>query len=191
MSYMEPLEGYENPLMMYTSICFGVGLLFGVAAVVFWKVALFGLGFTAGFVLAVYVWTFSFDFIITDTNARLFASISVGMLGGVGIVLIEFLAVILSTTFLGSYLVMLGVDIIVNFGMVSGPCQVFNYNTHLEEKIMSGLYVEYFPSDTIYEMLGGMFGLWLLGAFLGIKLNQGSRFGLQLKKNPILDLDIS
>ncbi|KAI9029961.1 hypothetical protein CLU79DRAFT_716004 [Phycomyces nitens] len=191
LKYMEPIGGYEHPMLMYTSICFGVGLLFGVAAIVFWQLALFGLGFMAGFALAVFVWSFKSEFVITDTTARLFASISVGMLGGVGIVLVEFLTVILSTTFLGSYLVILGVDIIVNFGMVTGPCQVFNYSPFLDEKRSYGFDTEYIASDTIYEMLGGVFGLWLLGAFLGAKLNQGSRFGLQLKKNPILDLDIS
>ncbi|KAG2224892.1 hypothetical protein INT45_010841 [Circinella minor] len=163
-------EGYEYPhrTIIYSFACYGAGLIVAGVCIFLWKLSIYGLG--RGYTMAMFFWSWESDFVIKTVLERQLISFGFGILGIISLLLIEFLTVCVLTSFLGAYLFMLGLDLVVHAGMVSGPRFMLDPIHDLS----------YDVSFNVYAMLGGVLGFWLVSTIFQLVFNRGKRFGLNL-----------
>ncbi|KAI9490354.1 hypothetical protein BDB00DRAFT_961150 [Zychaea mexicana] len=167
----EPIgKPYPHASIVFSFGCYGAGFLFAGVAMYFWKVTLYGLGLIGGYILAMYFWTWGDGLLIQNVYARHFASLGFGLAGIIALLLVEFAAVCILTSFLGAYLFMLGLDLVVHTYMVNGPRAMLDAIHHINYK----------TTPRIYAMLSGVLGLWIVSTLCQLILNRGNRFGLHL-----------
>lgn len=119
------------------------------------------------------MWSWKSDHILVNIYARQFTGVGLGIACVVGMLLVEFMCVIICTSFLGSYLFFLGLDLLIHVGMVNGPRSMLDANK--EHRI------HYELNNKVYAMLAGVLAFWLAGTLWQMIYNKGRRFGLDLE----------
>lgn len=128
----------------------------------------------AGYILSIFIFSWRPDHILLNVYARQFTGLGFAIAGILAMYLIEFVTVITSISFLGSYSFIIALDLLIHTGFINGPRSMLDANPHH--------HVQYQLSTRIYAMLGGVLGLWLAGAVWHLWFNRGRRFGLDLVK---------
>ncbi|KAG2232181.1 hypothetical protein BDF21DRAFT_407551 [Thamnidium elegans] len=190
----EPAHGYPAPSVFYLAVSLGIGLLFAVASLFWWKVTVYMLCGGAGYLLSIYIWTWKEDFVFTNILARNIIGLAIGFVFILGFVLIEFVTIILSTSFIGAYVFVLGLDLFIKTGFLIGFKNILDFNRHLQEGggnvyvdaaierpySSSEFYAHYTINTAVNSMLCGVMGLWILSTFWQRYYNYGRRFGLRV-----------
>lgn len=136
----------------------------------------------SGYVLAIFVWCWRADHILYNVYARQFTSVGFSVGGILGVQLFEYLTVNLSTSFLGAFCFVLGLDLAVQTGYVNGPRSVLDFNPHHQRKI------PYVATNKVYAMLGSVLAIWLIGTIWQVWYNRGRRFGLNVVKDECVNV---
>lgn len=122
-----------------------------------------------------YIWSWKEDFVIQHALIRQLTSLSIALVFTVTAMVIEFAAVIICMSFLGSYLFILGLDLFIETGFSNSIIKLLQMRS--PEKI------KYRIDYKVYGMLGGIFGLWVIACVWQRYFNRGKRFGLRVIKN--------
>ncbi|KAI7872629.1 uncharacterized protein EV154DRAFT_556467 [Mucor mucedo] len=192
----EPPLGYPMPSTFYLACCIGGGLLLAGISLFWWKVTMYLLCGAAGYLLSLYIWTWREDFILQDILARNIIGLALGFIFILGFVLVEFATVILSTSLIGAYAFIFGLDLFVKTGFLIGFKNILDFNRHLTgnhdyidastAKPMdeaSRFYAHYTINTKVYGMLAAVVGLWMVSSIWQRYYNSGNRFGLRVIKN--------
>lgn len=184
------------PSTFYLACCIGGGLLLAGISIFWWKVTMYLLCGAAGYLLSLYIWTWREDFILQDILARNIIGLALGFIFILGFVLVEFATVILSTSLIGAYAFVFGLDLFVKTGFLIGFKNILDFNRHLTKnhdyidasttKPMdeaSKFYAHYTINTKVYGMLTAVVGLWLVSTIWQRYYNSGNRFGLRVIKN--------
>ncbi|KAI8146894.1 hypothetical protein BJV82DRAFT_370378 [Fennellomyces sp. T-0311] len=167
----EPLpDGYYRASIVYSFGSYGAGLVVAGACIYFWNVTIYFIGVLAGYVFAVFIWSWRSDLIIQNVYARQFASVGFSVVAVVAILIAEYVSICILTSFLGAYFFILGLDMAVRTSMLNGVRAQLDATHH----------VHYTANNHVYAMLGGVLGLWLISMIFQLLFNRGRRFGLEL-----------
>lgn len=126
-----------------------------------------------------YIWTWKEDYILRDILVRNIIGLSLGFIFILGFVLVEFATVILSISFIGAYVFILGLDLFIKSGFLIGLKNLLDFN---KNDIV--YYGEKYKIDIkVYGMTCAIFGLWIISCVWQRYYNRGNRFGLKVVKN--------
>ncbi|KAF7730962.1 hypothetical protein EC973_001008 [Apophysomyces ossiformis] len=171
----EPRTCYPSSSVVYVCTCFAVGLLVAGIATVCWRCTMHLLGSLAGFVLCIYIYCWREDYILLNVYARMFTSLGFAVAGYALMRICEHVTAIFSTSFLGAYVFIFGLDLLVNTGMVNGPRSLLDANPHF-------IPIPYELTHKVYAMLGAVLAMWLVAMIFQKVYNHGHRFGFELVK---------
>ncbi|CEG65730.1 hypothetical protein RMATCC62417_02451 [Rhizopus microsporus] len=171
----EPVHGYPMASTVYLCACVGAGLFFGLATSYFWKLSLYLLCCVTGYMFSLFVWCWRDDFIIRYTLTRHLVSLSITLVFTLSVVVIEFIAVIVSMSFIGAYLFVLGLDVFVQTGFSKGIEDILTFRPYYK--------TTYHIDLRVYGMLCSVLGLWIIASVWQMCFNRGKRFGLHVVKN--------
>ncbi|CAO3633290.1 unnamed protein product [Mucor hiemalis] len=181
---VEPKDGYPIPSTFYLVCCVGGGLFLAVFFLFCWKMAIYFLCGMAGYLLSIYIWTWKEDYVIQNILIRNIIGLSLGFLFILGFVLIEFATVILSISFIGSYVFVLGLDLFIKSGFVIGLKNILDFNRHLHRGVYLDFSKEQYMIDMkVYGMMCAVLGLWIVSTTWQRYYNRGNRFGLRVIEN--------
>jgi len=150
---------YENWILFGTSI--GAGLIVGLILIFILPLGIFLLGALAGFFLAIWILSLvSSDATIQETTYRWIFIGGMALVGGVIAILLQKIVIIISSSFVGSYLLFYGIDIYAMTGF---------YNAM--QSIVRG---EILPplTDACIAMLACSFATAILGVIVQIITNR-------------------
>ncbi|KAG1445722.1 hypothetical protein G6F56_009816 [Rhizopus delemar] len=170
----EPTQGYPMSLTFYLCVCLGVGLLFAVATLLFWRIGMFMLCGVAGYCFSFFIWSWRENFMIEQVLLRHLASLSVALFFTLTVMIVEFAAVIISMSFLGAWLFIFGLDLFLQTGFS---------NSILQLLIKARKEPRYVIDLKVYGMLSGVLGLWFVACVWQRFFNRGKRFGLRVIEN--------
>lgn len=168
-----------------------------VASLFWWRVTVYLLCGGAGYLLSIYIWSWKEDFVFTSILARNIIGLAIVFVFILGFVLVEFVTIILSTSFIGAYVFILGLDLFIETGFLIGFKNILDFNRHLLEggenvyvdaaiEKPTGswdFYARYKITMAVNSMLCGVMGLWILSTFWQRYYNKGRRFGLNVLIN--------
>lgn len=151
----------------------------------------------AGYLLSLFIWTWKEDFILKDILARNIIGLALGFIFILGFVLVEFATVILSTSLIGAYTFVFGLDLFINSGFFVGFKNILDFDRHLQEpntfvdaSVVKPLddssthfYAHYTINTKVHGMLFAVIGLWVISTFWQRYYNGGNRFGLRVVIN--------
>lgn len=193
---MEPPQGYPIPSTFYLGCSAGGGVLLALISLFWWKFTTYLLCGAAGYLLSLFIWTWKEDFILQDILARNIIGLALGFIFILGFVLIEFATVILSTSLIGAYTFVFGLDLFVKSGFFIGLKTILDFNRHLEEDNnyrdasyagpmddSSKFYAHYNIDTKVHGMLFAVIGLWIVSTIWQRHYNSGNRFGLRVIMN--------
>ncbi|KAI9255376.1 hypothetical protein EDC94DRAFT_523899 [Helicostylum pulchrum] len=114
-----------------------------------------------------------------------------------GFVFCEFVTVILSTSFMGAYIFILGLDFFLQTGFLIGFKNLLDFDRHLihgndhvyvdaaieDPKNSLNRYARYTIDTDVNGMLCAVLGLWILSTLWQRYYNRGRRFGLRVLIN--------
>lgn len=181
---VEPTDGYPIPSTFYLCCCVGGGLFFAVFCIFCWKVAIYLLCGMSGYLLSIYIWSWKEDYVIQNILIRNIIGLSLGFLFILGFVLIEFATVILSISFIGSYIFVLGLDLFIKSGFVIGLKNILDFNKHYHHgKYLDFSKEQYAIDIKVYGMMCAVLGLWIVSTTWQRYFNRGNRFGLRVIEN--------
>lgn len=128
-----------------------------------------------GYMFSLFVWCWRDDFIIRYTLTRHLVSLSITLVFTLSVVVIEFIAVIVSMSFIGAYLFVLGLDVFVQTGFSKGIEDILTFRPYYK--------TTYHIDLRVYGMLCSVLGLWIIASVWQMCFNRGKRFGLHVVKN--------
>ncbi|CAO3599882.1 unnamed protein product [Absidia cylindrospora] len=170
----ESKEGYPSASIVYMCGSLGAGAIVAGASMYFWRATLPFLGGFAGFTLGMYLWMWREDHVITNVYARIFTAIGIGVGLAVLTYVVESMVVVLATSFLGGFLLILGLDIVLRTGLLQAIRYLFNTNPFRN--------IVYHVDNKIYGMLSGILGVFLISVILQSYIHRGRRFGVNIVK---------
>ncbi|KAI8069387.1 hypothetical protein BC940DRAFT_318242 [Gongronella butleri] len=176
----EPKGGYPMQGLVYVAAAVGGGAVAGFVSLVFWKFALPSLGMLAGTFFGFYLFLWREDHVIINGYARVFTCVGMGIFMFVGAYLIESMVVVLSTSFLGAFFLVLGLDVLLHTGLAQAIRAMFDVNPYTKP-------VVYHLDHKLYGMLSAILVVFVLGTLLQSYRHHGCRFGISfvLNKDPI------
>lgn len=168
----ESKEGYPSATIVYTCGSLGGGILVAGAAILFWRFSLPLVGGLSGFLLGMYLWMWRSDHILLNVYARMFTAVGIGAALAVLTFVVESLVVVVATSFLGGFLFVLGLDIILHTGLVQAIRSLFAVNPYRP--------IVYVVDHKIYGMLSAILAVFLISVVLQSYLHRGRRFGVSI-----------
>ncbi|ORZ24531.1 hypothetical protein BCR42DRAFT_468751 [Absidia repens] len=170
----ESKEGYPSASIVYMCGSLGAGAVVAGASMYFWRTTLPFLGGFAGFTLGMYLWMWREDHVIINVYARIFTAIGIGVALAVLTYVVESMVVVLATSFLGGFLLILGLDIILRTGLLQAIRDLFNTNPFRD--------IVYHVDNKIYGMLSAILAVFLISVILQSYIHRGRRFGVNIVK---------
>ncbi|ORX56821.1 hypothetical protein DM01DRAFT_323380 [Hesseltinella vesiculosa] len=171
----EPKAGYPHGPVVYLVSMIGAGLATAVVSMFFWKLTLPGLGGLAGTMLGFYIWLWKDDHVLSNLLARVFVACGVGVVLFVLTYLVEALIVVWSTSFLGGFFVVLGLDVLLHTGLLQGIRALFNVNPYS--------HIHYHVDNKVYGMLAATLAMMVFSIIWQCIRYRGHRFGMVLVPN--------
>lgn len=157
---------------MYTCGSLGGGLLVAGASILFWRFSIPLVGGLGGFLLGLYLWMWRADHVIINVYARMFTAVGIGAVMALLTFVVESMVVVLATSFLGGFLLILGLDIILHTGLLQAIRSLLNVNPFRT--------IIYTVDNKIYGMLSAVLAVFLVSVVLQSYLHRGRRFGVQV-----------
>lgn len=190
----EPQVGYPSPAIFYLGCSLLGGIFVAVLSVFCWKVTIYFLCGMAGYLLSLFIWGWKEDFMLQNILARQIIGLGLGFLFILGFVLVEFATIILSLSFMGAYIFILGLDLFMKTGFVIGFRNILYFDRHqyrqggyldapVKLPITDWTDANYKLDTKVYGMLCAVFGLWIVATAWQRWFNRGSRFGLRVIEN--------
>ncbi|KAI8335467.1 hypothetical protein BC941DRAFT_355306, partial [Chlamydoabsidia padenii] len=168
----ESKEGYPSATIVYTCSSLGAGVVVAGAAILSWRCALPFIGGISGFLLGMYIWMWRADHVILNVYARMFTAVGIGAVLAVLTFVVESMVIVIATSFLGGFLFILGLDIILHTGLLQAIRSLVNVNPFRT--------VEYHVDNKIYGMLGAILAVFFVSVVLQSYLHRGRRFGVSI-----------
>ncbi|KAI8380872.1 hypothetical protein BD560DRAFT_365496 [Blakeslea trispora] len=159
---------------------------------VFYQIGMYALVMLAGALLAIFICGWREDFVIQNLVHRSILALVLMTVFVLGLVFIEYIAVVLSTSFIGSYMIALGADMFIQTGFLTGFETLLDFNArrnsenayHLNQFLVKRFAPDrYHPDWKVQSLMGGIIGLWLASSIFQGWFNRGSRFGLNVIRN--------
>ena len=155
-----------NNNLVLILVPFVVGTIGGLIAWKLWKFGVSVIGFLGGAFLAVLILGLKTGGVIESVIGKLIFVVVFGIVGAIVIQLFERPALIVSTSFAGSYLVFFGIDLFVRTGFSN------SYNS-IVLQITNGQSATYELSGSVIGMLVGVVLMTLIGCLAQYRMNQG------------------
>ncbi|KAI8096905.1 uncharacterized protein BX664DRAFT_346929 [Halteromyces radiatus] len=124
----EPASGYPNTDLLYVCVSAGMGLVGAGLGVFFFVISIYMVGGLGGFYFAVWILSWKASLIITVKVAQICFIIGVGLVTAILLYLLETYILIMSTAFIGAYLVLFGLDFFAHTGMLNAWLLIFDAN---------------------------------------------------------------
>lgn len=166
----EPDGGYAGAdnlsatiiLLVSLAVGFVVGLIFMCLT----TVAIWFLGALVGYTFALFILAWSSDGVIHQKVARIIFIVALTVIGLMLACCFKNALIILGTSFIGAYAIILGIDIFVRTGFAQSV-RAFTDGNHD---------IPYKTNTKVYLMLGGMIALFIVGSLFQFRYHK-DRFG--------------
>ncbi|KAI9207623.1 uncharacterized protein BJ171DRAFT_493256 [Polychytrium aggregatum] len=157
LSYVEPAQGWQNHDTIYLVACIAFGIVGGLLAGFLVKLGLACIGAMGGFLLANFILAWKDGGLISSGWGRsLFLALMV-VAGIIIIFIFEKIILIVSTSVIGSYSALFGLDMFIQTGFVESVQSFLGANHTIPP---------YQSNGKVYGMLAGMVVLAILGIFV-------------------------
>ncbi|KAJ3042950.1 hypothetical protein HDV00_006257 [Rhizophlyctis rosea] len=167
---IEPATGYgtnRDTILLVSALVFGV--LGGGLAICFWKLALGLLGALGGFALGLFILSWKTGGLLDSGAPRTAFLIVMSIFGVVIIYFFQKAVIIVATSVLGSYGVLLGADVFIGTGFADSA------NAFLSSASKPS-FGNFTATPKVYGMLAGMVALAIVGMLVQWKINIGRAF---------------
>lgn len=169
----EPPSGYTSEpstnTLIILLVALAVGFMVGILLICCSTVAIWLLGLVAGLALANFILALGDGGLIKNDIGRIVFIVVFAILGLILACIFEEVIIILGTSFIGAYAIILGVDMFANTG--------FRLSVRA---FLDG--TPYSTSRDIYLMLGGLIALFIAGSLVQYRFHRGHEFGPRSSK---------
>ncbi|KAI8973220.1 hypothetical protein BDF20DRAFT_837186 [Mycotypha africana] len=188
----EPINNYPNSDNLYFGVCLSAAVILAIVFINMYKVGLYSLCIVSGILFPLYICCWREDFLIQNFVHRSLFTLVFMLLFLLGLIFLEFATVIVSMALLGSYLFIVGLDLIIRTGFNTGLTILLDFNDwrnkhstyHLNLLSKRNAMDEYHPDDwRVRTMLGSVLGITILSILFQRWYNRGNRFGLRIVRN--------
>ncbi|KAI8340135.1 hypothetical protein BC941DRAFT_241002 [Chlamydoabsidia padenii] len=124
----EPAFGYPHTEIVYICVSIGLGLIGAAIFMFVFTLALYLVGATAGIFFAVFIMSWKESLVIQIQIARICFIVGLGVVLAFAVYLLECYIIIFSTSFLGAYLFIMGLDFFAHTGFVNAWRLIFDGN---------------------------------------------------------------
>lgn len=160
----------------------GLGVLGGIIFVVFWNIGIYLTGAIGGLCLGLFILCWKPDLVITSNIARACFLVGISVLLGALSFFIETYIILFATSFVGSFIFIIGIDVLARTGYVAGIRSIIDRN---------GLHqVHYEMNRNVYILLSFTIVLFLVAFGWQFLFNRGrEHFGMvyvSQKAHPIV-----
>ncbi|CAI2166206.1 4496_t:CDS:2 [Funneliformis geosporum] len=166
----EPVGGYAGAETLSATIILivslAVGFVVGLTFLCCSTLAIWLLGALAGYTFALFILAWSSDGVIHQRVARIIFIVALTLIGLMLACFIKNTLIILATSFIGAYAIILGIDIFVRTGFAQSV-RAFTDGYHD---------IPYKTNTKVYLMLGGMIALFIVGSLIQFRYHK-NRFG--------------
>ncbi|KAI8362588.1 hypothetical protein BD560DRAFT_404258 [Blakeslea trispora] len=169
---LRPESGYSRDEITMIVVPVGVGVVGAIVYYVLWNIALYLVGAFGGFVFAVFICSWKSNFVIEHLIGR-YCFIG-GMALAFAILIWAALrpALFFTTSFVGAYIIMFGIDCLARTGFIAGPQALLNRNPrHM---------IEYRLSTTIYVLLAMVIAAFLFSLVWQLIFNAAYELALHV-----------
>ncbi|KAL2917735.1 hypothetical protein HK105_202608 [Polyrhizophydium stewartii] len=165
----EPTAGYANrdTVLLLGSLAFGIAG--GFLALLFWQFGVSCLGAMAGVAVALFVLSWKSNGAIESETGRAIFIAVCALIGAVVIHFVERPAIIVSTSVLGAYLVIMGIDFFAKTGVVAAIRQFLSGTNRFDTSVFS-------TSNGTFGMLCTMVVLAVIGIIVQFRTTIGRDF---------------
>ncbi|CAO3627852.1 unnamed protein product [Cunninghamella echinulata] len=133
----EPEFGYVNNEIVYICVSCGIGIIGALIFMFAFPIALYFVGAVCGIFFAIFVMSWKESLVIQIKIARICFIVGMGVVWAFALYLLECYIVILSTSFIGAYLFIMGLDFFAHTGFLNSWRLIFDGNpTHVNIYIM-------------------------------------------------------
>ncbi|KAI7898101.1 uncharacterized protein BX663DRAFT_526222 [Cokeromyces recurvatus] len=168
----KPEAGYSRDSITMIVVPVGVGVIGGLVYYFIWSLAMYLIGAFGGFLFATFICCWKDDFLIINIIGRYC------FIGGFALVcaIIVYFAIrpvmLLTTSFVGAYIFMFGVDCLARTGFIAGPEALYNHNPRN--------LVQYQLGTKIYVLLAMIIFMFLMSVIWQYIFNKAIEFGLHV-----------
>ncbi|KAI9468481.1 MAG: hypothetical protein EXX96DRAFT_590774 [Benjaminiella poitrasii] len=166
----KPEAGYSRDSITMLVVPVGVGIAGGIVYYFVWSLAMYLIGAFGGFIFATFICCWKDDFLIVNTIGRY---CFIGGLALVCAILVYFSIrpiMLLTTSFVGAYIFMFGVDCLAHTGFIAGPAALYNHKVP----------VQYHLETKIYVLLAMIIFMFLISVIWQYIFNKAIEFGLHV-----------
>jgi hypothetical protein len=154
-------------------------------------VAMFAMCGMTGVLVSIFICCWREDFLIPNLCHRSILLFVLWLLFSLGVVFFEFVTVITSMGFVGSYILFVGVDLFVRTGFTVALETILDFNIernrasryHINSFQKRGIPPYYNPDWKSRSMMGGVLVICVLSIAWQFWFNKGNRFGLRIIRN--------
>lgn len=167
-----PASGYsmDSITMIVVPAC--IGVVGAIAYYFVWTVATYLASAFAGFLFAVFILSWRSDLVITNLIGRSCFLGGMALVAGAATYFMSRKMIFFSTSFVGAYIFMFGVDCLSRTGFIAGPQAMLNRNPNHR--------VEYVVSTWIYVMLAMIILMFLISLVWQMIFNAAHHIGLHI-----------
>ncbi|PVV05471.1 hypothetical protein BB560_000003 [Smittium megazygosporum] len=156
-----PTDTENTRILIYVIGSVVVGIIFGVLAIIFFKVGVFFVGAASGLALGAFILTWSGEGIFHQEWLRIVFLVIFAVIGGVLIVFLEKPIIIIGSSILGAYITFIGIDCFARTGYKDIVANIFR-----------GVTVDIGRDAKVYAMLGGTIAFALVSMFVQFRLSR-------------------
>ncbi|KAG0741011.1 hypothetical protein G6F57_008068 [Rhizopus arrhizus] len=128
MTNNQPYQGYMNNNITMIAVPAGLGLLGAILYALFWSISIYLMGAVGGLALALYILCCKENLVISQVPARAALLVALPVFFSFITFFVERYVLLFSFAFLGSYLFMVGVDLLAHTGYLAGLKSVLDGN---------------------------------------------------------------
>ncbi|KAI9351036.1 hypothetical protein BD770DRAFT_461381 [Pilaira anomala] len=175
-------EGFLSRDHIYWLATVG-GVLLAGASSQFYMIAMYLLAGASGYLITIFVWAWKDNFIVENMLIRNIIGLVLGLIFMLALVFIEHATVIISTSFLGAFAFVCGLELLLNTGLLVGIMTLFDFEK--SKNVRTGIKAldEYKVNMNVTGMLSGIAGLWFIAIVWQRFYNRGKRFGVRTVVN--------
>lgn len=175
----EPSEtGYVHSEYIYWAATAG-GVFLAGASFQFYMIAMYLLAGTSGYLITVFVWAWKDNFIIEIFLIRNIVGLALALIFMLALVFIERATVIVSTSFIGAFAFICGLELLLKTGFLVGILTLFGFEKSKNIRTGFNAVDKYKVNMAVIGMLAGIAGLWLIAVVWQRFYNRGKRFGVR------------
>ncbi|KAI9308307.1 hypothetical protein BJ944DRAFT_254612 [Cunninghamella echinulata] len=164
----QPSEGYINDHITMIVVPAGLGVLGGILFVIFWNIGIYLVGAIGGLGLGLFILCWKQDLVITSIIARPCFLVGMSIVVGAITFFVETYVILFSTSFIGAFIFIIGVDVLARTGYVAGIRSILDRNP---------LHVVFYSlSRNVYILLAFTIVLFLIAFGWQFLYNRGRQY---------------